>query len=573
MKKILSIVSLLLVLCMLAACGAEETAVESEPAQSEPAAASETVSPETGAEAQPAEAEPETAEEPAAEGAVDNITYPLDVEDNVITFYQALGQGIASQLESYNGSYIDQSVEAATGIDMQFTEVSDSVISERYNLMIAAGEYTDVITCDQYYSGGTAQAFADEVIIDLTDLVFENCPSYYNALYNTNEASVCKVTSEGRILAIYSVKDRLYTDSGEMTRGDWLEELGMVVPKTLDQLTEVFYAFKTTYGCNYTVKCDSSGVLDFVGAFDTVLASLSGTDVSVFVQDDKVLSGYTSDGYRDYVQWFSGLYADGIIHPDFYTTTLFPDVFNGLVGSGDMGFWNSMADGLANIYAYAEDPDFQQVPMGKIMMNEGDVYTFESEELYAGGNQSAGYAITCDCEDPQLVLQFFNYFFTDAGSKLRNYGVEGETYTVGPDGTISYTALITDNELGMAMNNALNFYTCVQVCPGFTEADSLWACYNDEALAAMEVWLPTGNCDSTYPVGAELNTEETDSISNQVSDITSAASEYILKFMTGSEPLTDEAWNAYIQELDVLGLSDVLAVYQNAYDEYLAGER
>lgn len=586
MKKALSVISLLLVLCMLAACTASQAPVEAQDSQENVEAAEPATSASAEAQAvvdestenetvseEPAPQEQDSQKNGGFEAAPDNITYPLTAEDNVITFYQALGQGIASQLESYNDSYIDQSITAATGIDMQFVEVSDSIISERYNLMIAAGDYTDVITCDQYYSGGTAQAYADEVIIDLTDMVYDNCPSYYNKLYNTNEASICKVTSQGRILAIYSIKDRTFTDSGEMTRGDWLEELGMEVPKTLQQLTDTFYAFKNNYGCEYTVKCDSSGVLDFVGAFDTVLASLSGTDVSVFVKDGQVFSGYTADGYREYVEWFSGLYADGIIHRDFYTTNLFPDVFNGLVGSGDMGFWNSMADGLANIYAYTDDPDFQQVPLATVTMNEGDVYTFQDEELLAGGMQSAGYAITCDCDDPELVLQFFNYFFTDAGSKLRNYGVEGETYTRDAQGNIAFTEMITDNELGMAMNNALNFYTCVQVCPGYTEADSLWACYNDEALAAMEVWLPTGNSDSTYPVGAALNTDETDSISNSVSDITSAASEYILKFMTGSEPITDESWNAYVQELDVLGLSEVLQVYQTAYDEYLAGER
>ena len=563
-----------------AVSAAEEAAPEEEAAPAEEAEAEEETE-----EAAPSEEEPVSAEEEALsaeeseeaeesfEHAPETISYPLSPEENTITFYQQLGQGIISVLPSYNDSYIDESIEEATGINMEFIEVSDSVISTQYSLMIASGDWADVISCDQYYAGGTAQAYADEVIIDLTDLIWDNAPNYYNALYSTNEASISNVTVEGKILGIYAIKDRVYTDSGEMTRQDWLDELGLEVPTTLDELTETFYAFKNNYGCNYTVKCDSSGVLDFVAAFDTELVDITGTDLSVYINENgEVATGYTSDAYREYLEWFSGLYADGIINADFYSTTLFPDVFNGLVGSGDMGFWNSMADGLKNIYSYAEDENFEQVAVPSVLADEDDVNTFLEEDVLAGG-RSSGFSITASCENPELVLQFCNYFYTDEGAMLRNFGVEGDTYTLNDDGSVSYTELITDNELGMTMNNALNYYTCVQVCPGMTLADSLWACYDDLAIAAMETWNPVGTTESTYPVGAGLTTEEQDGINNRLTDITSAASEQILKFMTGAEPLNDETWDAYVANLESLGINDVLEVYAGAYSEYLAGER
>ncbi len=545
---------------------AEEPEAEPEALDGSEASAEEEISSVEGPEAA------EAIEEPAFEQAPENITYPLSPDDNAITFYQQLGQGIISVLPTYNGSYIDESVEAATGIDMQFIEVSDTVMAEQYSLMVASGDWADVISCDQYYSGGTTQAYADEVIMDLTDLVYDNCPNYYNKLYSTNEASIQNVTVDGRILGIYSIKDQVFTDSGEMTRADWLEAQELEVPTTLEELTNVLYTFKNAYDCSYTVKCDSNGVLEFVGAFDTELASLSGSDLAVFIEDGIVQSGYVSDGYREYVEWFAQLYADGIIHPDFYTSMLFPDVFNGLVGSGDMAFWNSMADGMGNIYAYTDDPNFAQVAVPTVVKEEGDVNTFVEEDVLAGG-RGAGFSITTTCEKPELVLQFFNYFFTDEGSMLYNFGVEGDTYTLNADGTVSYTELITDNELGMTMNNALNYYTCVQVCPGYSQAASLWACYDDEAIAAMETWAPVGTSENVYPKGAALSTDDQDSVSNRVTDIISGASEQILKFMTGAEELNDESWNAYLADMDDLGMQDVLAVYQSTYDEYMTGER
>lgn len=51
------------------------------------------------------------------------------------------------------------------------------------------------------------------------------------------------------------------------------------------------------------------------------------------------------------------------------------------------------------------------------------------------------------------------------------------------------------------------------------------------------------------------------------------ASEQLLKFLTGAEPVTDQRWGAYVDTIASMGISDCTAVYQNAYDEYLAGNR
>jgi hypothetical protein len=58
-----------------------------------------------------------------------------------------------------------------------------------------------------------------------------------------------------------------------------------------------------------------------------------------------------------------------------------------------------------------------------------------------------------------------------------------------------------------------------------------------------------------------------------VADVLSYYSEAILKFIVGDQELTDDSWQNYVDTLNAYGLGDVLAVYQNAYDEHLAGDR
>ena len=74
----------------------------------------------------------------------------------------------------------------------------------------------------------------------------------------------------------------------------------------------------------------------------------------------------------------------------------------------------------------------------------------------------------------------------------------------------------------------------------------------------------------------DLNTFTTDEsleIANYESDLLTYASETCLKFLDGSLELNDDTWNEFVDTCNSMGLPEIIAVYQNAYDEYQAGER
>lgn len=56
-------------------------------------------------------------------------------------------------------------------------------------------------------------------------------------------------------------------------------------------------------------------------------------------------------------------------------------------------------------------------------MEEGQTLHFANKKTLVGDNS---WSITTACHDPELALQYMDYFFTDEGSTLCNYGVEGE---------------------------------------------------------------------------------------------------------------------------------------------------
>ena len=91
---------------------------------------------------------------------------------------------------------------------------------------------------------------------------------------------------------------------------------------------------------------------------------------------------------------------------------------------------------------------------------------------------SNGFRITTNCENVELACQWGDWWYSEEGSLLANYGVEGEGFEY-VDGVPTFTSLVTDSDLGMrdallvyASNGTIN---CVidnnAVASGYSEVD------------------------------------------------------------------------------------------------------
>ena len=78
--------------------------------------------------------------------------------------------------------------------------------TEQYNLMIAAGNYCDILPTAMY-TGGAAQAYADEAIIDLTADVPEYAPDFYAQFTSYSSAEQYLGTVDGMMLYLPYIQD------------------------------------------------------------------------------------------------------------------------------------------------------------------------------------------------------------------------------------------------------------------------------------------------------------------------------------------------------------------------------
>ncbi len=611
MKKNRKLLALLLALAMvaglLAGCGSsssettgqtseeasaapsEETTEEVSEASSEEASAE--LSTETTQSAAPEDGSgnvttAETVGDPMEAMAQEFITYPLAGDDNVITMWYYI-PGYVEYVDSNYSFNALSAAEEATGVRLEFTEVSDTAASELFNLMIASGDMCDLIPALEYYTGGLSKAYEEEIIVDIGEYVDEYMPNYAAVMECLDEKTVNDTLTDGHLLAFYQIADGTYSANGTITRGDWLEELGWEFSGdiiSLDEYTELLRTLHNAYETPYTYYM-YDGTINLEAAFDTEIPVLQGDGFmtmvtsAIFRYGDTVTSGWITDGYRECIEWIREMMAEGILYEDFLSLDSDRGVVNGLTGAGDIAVWQANADKMEEILGYTDDPDFAVAAVPRVAADPDAQYVWDDETALV--STQAGFSLSADCDNPELVCQWMNYFWTTDGYMLANYGMEGESYDVLDDGTIDFT---WERPVTVTGRNAPNaemaqqLFTMMRFVGFYSDNDRLLGTFPQSALDAVDLWTLTeygSTDDRNYPsaVSTGLTVDENEEIAEYEADFLTYAQETCLKFMTGAVELNDETWADYVATCESMGINEIIAVYQNAYDEYLAGER
>ncbi len=495
-------------------------------------------------------------------GVGENITYPL-AQGGTLTMWRVFSAFIWSGLMN---SYADMPtlpiVEEATGVQMKFIECSDSAAYEQFNLTVASGDFPDLMAMD-YYSGGVTAAYEDDVILDLTDLVDDHMPNYM-ALVDTMDDYTLKsiYTDDNRILRIWTLASNVVSEQGLSYRVDWAKEFGMEAPVTVDDMFDYLTAVKNQYQCTYPIFIDNSSVLEgFTGAFGTAGINLGWTDLGMMMDGDTVVSSLTDDHFRNYIDGFHRFYSAGLIKDDFYSESYGPDYINSYVSNDQCAVTSIRGDKFPTMTAAAISPTFDFQAMAPLVEQAGDTYKFRMKTSHTGnGNMS----VTTGCDDPEMALEFMNWFYTWDGYMTSNYGEEGVCFEYNDQGQPVYTDFIVHNPDGYNTMNLRNMYTN-PVFNNYTNATAVFYTYDEVELSAFDIWNGNGTDECSMPT-LSLTTEENAEYANIATTVYTYATEQILKWMIGEAELTDESWDAYVNQCKSMELDRCVEIYQAVYD-------
>lgn len=579
MKKLtvwLMIVAMLLT--MLVGCGSqnasadseapEAVSVEAEPAEMEEASETAAAPAETEAEPQSAAEESVVEEIPVEEEAAvpDEIIppenpYSLPMVDEVrtYTFFWTYPPFLAEQIDDLMDGYAKQELEARTNVAIEFHAASAPVASEQFQLMVAADSYTDIIQdVTTYYTAGMDRAVEDEIVLDLTGMLEEEMPVYYKMITDHDEIRKQLTSSDGYIGAI----TRLYAEpsvpkGGEVIRQDWLDTLGLDTPVTVEDYYNVLTAFKTEMGAAepyYMMNTGVSYTNSVIGAF--------GVIIDFYQEDGVVKFGGMEEGLLGYLTEMNKWYQEGLISPDFINnTTGYPD--NGDVTGGTVGIFAQENSFMQDVYSFTDDTSIVLSAIPNAILAEGETNNFIAFGDWIGG---VSWSISADCEEPELLCNFIDYLFTDEGSKLANYGVEGLSWDYDENGEPLINEAITDNPDYNASSAQLKY--TLMWAPFVEDYDRFDVGYTQAVIDAADIWRVNSSNSSIMFTGVSISTEYVDEYNSIYGDIDTYVSENINRFITGDRSL--EEFDVFVSELEEMNIGRCIEIWQEMVDLYLA---
>lgn len=452
--------------------------------------------------------------------------------------------------------------EEATGIKVDYID-DHSNTDEAFQLMIASEKMPDLVAHNwlSLYPGGATAAYEDGVCIRLNDVIDQYMPNFKAFLESRPDVKKMISDDEGNIYFVPQVgaDSSLYT-FGSYVRADMLEELGEEIPTTLDGWHDLFVKVKDTYGIT-PYSLHNGWLLNM--SFISYAYGVGDTD---YIVDDngKAVYNRTSDHYKEFLMTLNQWYNEGLIDTDIATISVndvMAKVINGEVFASSA--W--LGSGMQAVETASEDFEVQAFATPALKEGEKAEFTYGNWAVYG-----QGVVITPDCENVETAARWLDYFFSEEGILLYNYGKEGKDFTMVDGAPVFSDDVLYNIPEGWTQSQsigAINFAT-----NGYT------AGYKDEwyypqhmvtqsAKDALAIWADVegGGFKHKWP-NVSYTADEASEMARYSTNLSTTANEWGMNFVIGA--VSFDQWDAYIAEMEAMGANEALAINQAALDRY-----
>lgn len=462
--------------------------------------------------------------------------------------------GMADVLNNQGDAPYWKAYQEATNTELEFLDITGG--KEALSVLISANDMPDIIIeYDFNVPTGPQQSLLDGTIIPLNEPMDAGFMPNLKAYLESDPEVARQIINDDGLYAwapMIRAIDSPLVFGGNMIRQDWLDELGLEQPTTIQEIEDILLTFKEKKGCDVGYSFAWGNYSDMVMAH--------GVTEGMYVDESgKIQFGAIQEGYKNFLTLFNRWYDKGILDPDGFTQNI--DTFYAKLASGETGLIFGFTGGeLGKIEAMkTEYPDMNYQPIPNPVANKGDSFPVD-KSAYRAGN--IGAMITSTCSNVEAAARFIDYVYSEEGIMLSNYGQEGVTYTM-ESGKPMLTDYVLKNPDGLSPQQALSLYG------GYKNKSfvTLFQVYPlDVQLKSLEVWAtPDAKIKGMPPVSK--TSDETDEYNSIMTDINTYVSENKLLFIYGSKSLSD--FDNYVKAIKDMGIDRAIEIQQKAYDRYM----
>lgn len=466
----------------------------------------------------------------------------IDPENPIVTVMTSASQPesaspdspVLEALEQYLGTQLDISFIPASGYD---EKVTATMGSGEYPMVMLVGSKTASII--QNARGGT--------FWDITEK-FKDSEKFPN-LSQSNEVVLNNISIDGKIYGLY--RARTLGRSGMCIREDWVENVGLQMPTTIDEFYEVLKAFKEK-------DPDGNGQDDTFGMIMTTAPTTLDALVVWFgapngwgeAEDGTLQPDFMFDEYMETLKFLKKCYDEELINQDFAT-------YDG--AKWDEQFLSSKAGVIIDVADRSRriaENMASSTPEAKVGVLGYVKKDADSEPKTLPTSGWKGFYVFPTAALPQesdldFVLTMMDKANDQEALNLMNFGIKGKHYEIDAEG---YATLSEDVSIGKEYADLNQFAT------GIIETQLKKKYSTDVAAKADEVMKD----NEKYVVSNPAEPLVSDTYSRkgpQLDEIMSAAD---TKFILGQ--IDEAAYKAEIERWKQQGGNDYMKEINEAYN-------
>ena len=472
-----------------------------------------------------------------------------------------------SNMSSIRDVYFTEAYEKKTGVKIEWIEVTSDAFEDQLALKLTTGDLPDIILKGGISNSSQLKYGEQGLFMNLMEnnMLETYAPNYWALCQEYSEILSASMMPDGSVYSLGMVRNSTGSTiaSKLFFNQDWLTAVGKDVPTTSDEFYSLLKTFKENDPNGNGLK-DEIGLylkpdhLQYVtfGMFGIGNRGSNNGYIDWDEDNSKVRYFATTDGFRNWVEWATKLYSEGLLHKEYFDFT-------------ESNLGNYVNNNVCGVFAYTNLCMLGQETQQKFTYLDGAMTGPNGDNDYYGVNSigtTGSFVITSACKYPEVALRWADYFYSDEGSLFFYYGDEGVTFDALENGTYQYNDTVladfyagTNSYDGCAVYVSLYGYgnTPTMTKVPFNSADDNKGIALDAANALIE------DCAIAWP-SFTFTKKEQRIIQDTKGDIDKYVASMRDSWIMGIKELNDDTWNEFITTINRMGLDEVLEVYEAA---------
>lgn len=319
-----------------------------------------------------------------------------------------------------------------TNTEIEWIFYDQDMYYQKLTLLFATGDLPSILVSDK--SAEFINAVNNDTFWDLTDYIDD-----YDNLKQMSETVKLNASINGKLYGI--PRSRTLARNGVGYRLDWLNNLGLKEPETIEEFYDMLVAF-TNNDPDGNGKNDTYGlgVSSFTGTWDIMQTWFGVPNKWGIDEHGDLIPEFLTEEYDTALKWFRKIYSEGLVNPDFASVATAD--WDTILRGGQAGASADVLDRFRRNQSYFDKEGIPAETMLIGAMDAGEGIRCLPTSGYAQLLAISKSKVKTE-EELKHVLSFLNALGDAEMLDLFELGYENVTYKMSEEG---YAVILTEEE-------------------------------------------------------------------------------------------------------------------------------